>query len=45
MLLLAKCSAENLAPALLRSDKIVEALGTRLRIIEVGWTILGSHLA
>jgi hypothetical protein len=43
VLLLAKSGAENLAATLVRSDKVVEALFTRLRIIEVWRTILGGH--
>jgi hypothetical protein len=43
VLLLAKRCPKNLAAALLRSDKVVEALFTRLRIIEVWRTILGGH--
>src|ERR1019366_154749 len=43
VLLLAKSGPQNLPAALLRSDKVVEALFTRLRIIEVWRTILGGH--
>ena len=44
MLLLAKRGPQNLAATLVRSDKVVEALFARLRILEVWRAILGSHL-